>query len=122
MILGLLSRNVKEERRFLKIMVDIVSIVCQVTGFFVWPWVEKDRNQNVWMIPLAITLTSCGWWENYVDRHSPIRKFPHYAPQNSFCHKCFIAYCLNREKLFLRETKNRNVKPSCIVPRLFLSF
>ena len=27
----------------------------------------------VWAIPVSILLTSVSWWENYVDRRSPIK-------------------------------------------------
>jgi len=75
-IFGMLSRTNKETRRFLKTMCDIAAILAQATGFIVWPIVEYQKgNVNAcWSIPLAVVLTSFGWWENYVDRKSRVSK------------------------------------------------
>merc|ERR1719483_1767789 len=39
-ILGLASGHHKESKRFLKVMMDLVAIGGQCTGFFIWPIVE----------------------------------------------------------------------------------
>ena len=71
--LGLASRHNKESRRLLKTMMDLIAIGGQATGFFIWPIVEIGKeNYATWTIPLAIFLVSAGWWENYVDRRSPL--------------------------------------------------
>ena len=86
-VLQLASRHSKESRRFLKVLMDLVAIGGQCTGFFVWPLVEvkikrtisillilillqtgQDGSYVAWTIPIATFLTSAGWWENYVDR------------------------------------------------------
>lgn len=69
-ILGLLSRNNKESQRFIKVIIDLVAIAAQATGFVVWAIVEQ--KPHLWVIPLSIVLTSLGWWENYISRHSPL--------------------------------------------------
>lgn len=74
---GMLSRNKSESRVALKVIVDLVALCFQVSGFFVWPIIEyrKDpTNTDIWLLPVAIFLTSFGWWENYVDRQSKFRK------------------------------------------------
>jgi len=72
-VLGLASRHNKESKRFLKVMMDLVAIGGQCTGFFIWPIVEFQNNNFVaGTIPIAVFLTSAGWWENYVDRRSPL--------------------------------------------------
>jgi len=72
-VLGLCSRHPKEGKRFLKVMMDLVAIGGQCTGFFIWPIVEFQNNNFVaGTIPIAVFLTSAGWWENYVDRRSPL--------------------------------------------------
>ncbi|CAH0557892.1 unnamed protein product [Brassicogethes aeneus] len=68
--LGLLSRNNKENQRFLKVIMDLVAIAAQATGFVVWPIVEN--RPDLWIIPVAIFLVSLGWWENYISRYSPL--------------------------------------------------
>ncbi|KAJ8974097.1 hypothetical protein NQ317_011616 [Molorchus minor] len=69
-VLGLLSRNNKESQRFLKVIVDLIAIAAQATGFIVWPIIE--RRADLWIIPIAILLVSLGWWENYISKHSPL--------------------------------------------------
>jgi len=72
-LLGLASRHNKESKRFLKILMDLIAIGGQCTGFFIWPIVEfHNSNYVAWAIPIATFLTSAGWWENYVDRRSPL--------------------------------------------------
>lgn len=72
-VFGMLSRHQKESRRYLKVFIDILAIICQATGFFVWPMVETQKgNSTAWVIPISIFLISAGWWENYVDRRSPL--------------------------------------------------
>lgn len=71
--LGLMSRHQKESKRWMKVMGDLIAIGGQATGFFIWPIVEVGRGNTVtWTVPVAIFLTSAGWWENYVDRRSPL--------------------------------------------------
>jgi len=73
-VLGLLSRHQKESRRFLKILMDLIAIGGQATGFIIWPVVESSKRDDNWvfLIPLSTFLVSAGWWENYVDRRSPL--------------------------------------------------
>lgn len=69
-ILGLLSRSSKEGRRAIKVIIDLLAISAQITGFVVWPLLEK--RPILWMVPIAAIMTSCAWWENYVCINSPI--------------------------------------------------
>ncbi|XP_045459045.1 chitin synthase chs-2 isoform X1 [Melitaea cinxia] len=69
-ILGLLSRNSRDSKRFVKVIVDMAAIVAQITGFIVWPLLEN--KPVLWLIPVAALCISLGWWENYVNRQSPI--------------------------------------------------
>ena len=70
---GLASRHQKETKRCLKVFVDLLAIAGQATGFFMWPIVEfKNENFVAGILPVAVFLTSAGWWENFVDRRSPL--------------------------------------------------
>ncbi|KAB0798176.1 hypothetical protein PPYR_09169 [Photinus pyralis] len=69
-VLGLLSRNSKESKCFLKVIIDLLAIAAQATGFVIWLIVEK--KPNLWLTPLTILLVSLGWWENYICANSPI--------------------------------------------------
>uniref|UniRef100_A0A336MER8 chitin synthase n=1 Tax=Culicoides sonorensis TaxID=179676 RepID=A0A336MER8_CULSO len=68
-ILGLLSRTNKEGGRAIKVIIDLAAVAAQVTGFFVWPLLEDSFE--LWLIPVACLMVSCGWWENYVSSQSP---------------------------------------------------
>ncbi|XP_058798474.1 chitin synthase chs-2 [Phymastichus coffea] len=71
-LLGLLSRNKnKDERRFLVALVDLAALAAQATGFVVWPLLES-KTPSLWLIPAALIMVSCRWWENYVSVQSPI--------------------------------------------------
>ncbi|XP_060649537.1 chitin synthase chs-2 isoform X1 [Drosophila sulfurigaster albostrigata] len=69
-IFGLLSRTAKEGKRFIKVIIDLAAIAAQVTGLVIWPLLENRRE--LWVIPVACVMISCGWWENYVSAQSPL--------------------------------------------------
>ena len=75
---GMLSRHKSESNLWWKIMVDVLALACQVSGFFVWPVQEMIKGGpntgQIWTIPLAVLLTSFGWWENYVDKKAKLRE------------------------------------------------
>ncbi|EEB10859.1 chitin synthase, putative [Pediculus humanus corporis] len=71
-VLGILSRNNKEPKKFVKSIVDFLAIVAQATGLIVWPLLDGGKRPKIWVIPISITLISCGWWENYTTKQSRI--------------------------------------------------
>jgi hypothetical protein len=70
----MLSRSHEQSKRFIKVIVDLVALAAQATGFVVWPLLEGREKPELWLIPFTVILISCGWWENYVnipkDSHS----------------------------------------------------
>ncbi|XP_076291295.1 hyaluronan synthase-like protein kkv isoform X2 [Lasioglossum baleicum] len=72
-LLGLLSRNKNkdESKRFVLVLIDIAALAAQGTSFVLWPLLDSSRP-TLWLIPPALFLVSCGWWENYVSMQSPI--------------------------------------------------
>lgn len=80
-LFGMLSRDKDEPNIFWKVLADIFALICQATGFFVWPliamWEDDTVAWQVWLIPVAVILTSFGWWENYVDSKSNFRIMKH---------------------------------------------
>lgn len=74
-ITGLLSRNKSkdESKRFVLVLVDIAALAAQATSFVLWPLLENSKH-SLWLIPVALFLVSCGWWENYVSTQSRIGK------------------------------------------------
>nr|XP_037268094.1 chitin synthase chs-2-like [Rhipicephalus microplus] len=67
---SMLSHYKGESKRFAKLILDALSLLAQATGFVIWPWVVT--GPRTWTVPIAVFLTSFRWWENYVDRRSPI--------------------------------------------------
>jgi chitin synthase len=68
-----LSRNSRESNRALKTLFDVGAILCQASAFIIWPLNESwHGNHILWSIPASLGLISFGWWENYVDRRSPL--------------------------------------------------
>lgn len=73
-LLGLLSRNKNkdESKRFVLVLIDIAALAAQGTSFVLWPLLDSSSRPSLWLIPPALFLVSCGWWENYVSMQSPI--------------------------------------------------
>ncbi|KAF8781911.1 Chitin synthase chs-2 like protein [Argiope bruennichi] len=69
-VMSLLARNSEEAKRPLKIVFDMMAIVFQGSALAVWPVTES--GPNTWCIPLSVVLVSMRWWENYLDKKSPI--------------------------------------------------
>ncbi|CAG0914900.1 unnamed protein product [Notodromas monacha] len=57
-----------------KMLLDVAAIGGQLTVIFAWPFVLEPNlgNWKIWLIPVSVLLTSCGWWENYSDYNSHI--------------------------------------------------
>jgi hypothetical protein len=84
----MLTRSREESKRFIKVVVDLVALAAQATGFVVWPLLEGREKPELWLIPFTVVLISCGWWENYInipkDSHtSKLPRFP-YHPQSKY--------------------------------------
>ena len=72
---GLLSRHRENSKFGLKIVLDILSIGCQITGFVAWPLLEYRKDSTfwqIWFLPLSCFCISCGWWENFVDNQASL--------------------------------------------------
>ena len=60
------------------IFLDIAAVIAQVSGALIWCLFqylefhqEGSRNHPyAWSIPVAVILTSFGWWENFTDKDS----------------------------------------------------
>lgn len=51
-----------------------LSLAAQLTGFIVWP-VFSSSMPNSLLLPIALLLISCGWWENFIaDTEIPDKK------------------------------------------------
>ncbi|XP_059620606.1 chitin synthase chs-2-like [Phlebotomus argentipes] len=74
-ILGLLSRSTAAKAFLPKILIDLLAIAVQLTAIFLWPIIDGDMSQMLWILSASV-LISAGWWENYVSAQSfmqPIR-------------------------------------------------
>ena len=71
-ILSLVSRHSGESKRAFKTLLDLISVISQLSAFIIWPIIAtQERNNVAWSIPIVAFLVSIGWWENYVDKNSP---------------------------------------------------
>ena len=82
-LLKLLFRPEMEDRRWLKIILDIGACIVQLSVLILWPILlgtilkdsETSKNEYIqnyiWAIPLALFLISVRWWENYVGTKLP---------------------------------------------------
>ena len=68
----------KTDISWLAVSFDILAILVQVSGALVWCLLQYlDVNQETvkahphpWSIPVALVLTSCGWWETFTEEES----------------------------------------------------
>ena len=76
-ILKLLSRERKESGSIFITFMDILAIGAQLSGLFLWAGFKYSNTISnaeivtITMLPVALLLTSMGWWENYADSTSP---------------------------------------------------
>lgn len=83
-------------------IVDLVALAAQATGFVVWPLLEGREKPELWLIPFSVILISCGWWENYVN----IPKDSHTSEFNARgCHRASkhnaLPNVINKERYLL---------------------
>jgi hypothetical protein len=43
-----------------------LALAAQVTGFILWPVLLFSNTPRIWVLPIALLLISCGWWENFI--------------------------------------------------------
>lgn len=67
---GFMSRDYTKFKSTVKMGLDFLAILAQVSAFIVWPLTEG--KPVLYTIPVAVTLISFGWWENYVSEKSKI--------------------------------------------------
>ena len=70
------NKNVPKYQTIMKVTADIAAVCVQLLGFLVWPRIGTNAGDigKIWAIPIAVMLTSCGWWENFVSVRSPYSK------------------------------------------------
>ncbi|XP_055339355.1 chitin synthase chs-2-like [Paramacrobiotus metropolitanus] len=84
-ILQWLSRNSSEKLRWVKMGVDTFAIICQISGFVIWPLLHP--TDNLWSIPVALIMTSVVWWENFLDKKSPFAVISKLAAKSEYLYK-----------------------------------
>ena len=73
-VLNLFARNDSTVKRIL----NVFAVVCQLSGLILWSVVQHFRADasvdvaTMTVLPIALVLTSMGWWENYADPSSLI--------------------------------------------------
>ena len=61
--IGLLSGIGMNWKSLFIFLTSCCALCAQITGLFLWP-VMQDKFE-LWLIPLALVLISCRWWENF---------------------------------------------------------
>uniref|UniRef100_A0A6P7FUQ3 Chitin synthase chs-2-like n=1 Tax=Diabrotica virgifera virgifera TaxID=50390 RepID=A0A6P7FUQ3_DIAVI len=69
-IVAMISRSTSKVRQGLCYGLDIAAIVIQASALVVWPLVENRKI--LYIIPIALSLISVGWWENFLSEKTPI--------------------------------------------------
>lgn len=65
-----LSKGSEKSEVYAKAMMDMIAVSAQATGFLLWPLLEGNSDPCLWLIPPALFCVSCGYWENYTNKHS----------------------------------------------------
>ncbi|XP_065572052.1 chitin synthase chs-2-like isoform X2 [Artemia franciscana] len=79
-MLCMLARSQKEKNRGWKYILDMLAVLGQVVALALWPIAKGLYHNNsiaesysiMWTLPISLILISFGWWENYVDKDSPV--------------------------------------------------
>lgn len=84
-VLSLISRPAKAGSLVL-VVIDIVAIGAQSTGFWALPTFIPSLQKHSYSIPVALSLISLAWWQNFVHSESvfpPIRGLARFASRLS---------------------------------------
>ncbi|KRZ04072.1 Chitin synthase 1 [Trichinella zimbabwensis] len=69
-ILSVLCRRPNRLNTFL-IVIDLICIAVQSSPYWMWTVIPpNDYFRPVWMLPIAVSLISVAWWENFVHSSS----------------------------------------------------
>ncbi|EFN88670.1 Chitin synthase 8 [Harpegnathos saltator] len=67
------NRNLTAKKFTLFIICDVLSLIAQLSGMFLWPLIEHDVHKtSTWVFPIALLLCSSRWWGNFVSSYSNI--------------------------------------------------
>uniref|UniRef100_A0AAN0LHG8 chitin synthase n=1 Tax=Polyphagotarsonemus latus TaxID=1204166 RepID=A0AAN0LHG8_9ACAR len=87
-ILALLSRSSKEKVFFLKILIDLLAIIGQLTALIYFMVIENQNNTTLkYMLPLSCLLISFGYWENFAGDYSSIKWIKNLAKRKEKLHR-----------------------------------
>lgn len=62
---------------YAKVLMDLIAVGSQATGFFLWPLLHPEKQINSLVIPITVFCISCGYWENYTTKHTLFGKLNH---------------------------------------------
>jgi hypothetical protein len=51
---------------YVRLAINGLAVAAQITGFVLWPASYIEDHPRIWILPIALFLISCGWWENYL--------------------------------------------------------
>lgn len=62
--------NSEKSEVYAKVLMDLIAVGSQATGFFLWPLLHPEKQMNSLTIPITVFCISCGYWENYMTKHT----------------------------------------------------
>nr|KAG5714884.1 hypothetical protein BaRGS_000372 [Batillaria attramentaria] len=72
-VLKLFDRENQHGRSCATYVVDLLSVCVQASALFLWPVrdiIFNEVTSKTWTIPVSLFLISCGYWENYINKHT----------------------------------------------------
>lgn len=74
--------NSEKSEVYAKVLMDLIAVGSQATGFFLWPLLHPEKQINTLVIPITVFCISCGYWENYTTKHTLFGKLYYFEISN----------------------------------------
>lgn len=62
--------NSEKSEIYAKVLMDLIAVGSQATGFFLWPLLQPEKQMNNLAVPISVFCISCGYWENYTTKNT----------------------------------------------------
>ncbi|XP_076459203.1 chitin synthase chs-2-like [Babylonia areolata] len=74
-VLKLFDRENPGGRHCFTYFVDVLALLVQASALLLWPVRDilyGEVTSQTWSIPVSLFLVSCGYWENYINKHTAL--------------------------------------------------
>ena len=86
-VLALLSRHSKEKLFCLKIFIDLLAILGQLSAIVNFIFIENQNNTLKYALPISCLLISQGYWENFAGDYSSFKWVRNLAKRKEKLHR-----------------------------------